>query len=68
MGIITAIQCAAPTDGLWADGRNDEDQLGATYDELEWAMNEHSISTENRFNGRQKEVFKIFTQHVFPHP
>ncbi|MCS5663153.1 MAG: NAD(+) synthase [Flavobacteriales bacterium] len=62
MGIINAIQCAAPTDGLWADGRNDEDQLGATYDELEWAMNEYAISTKNRFNGRQKEVFKIFTQ------
>jgi len=62
MGIINTIQCAAPTDGLWADGRSDEDQLGATYDELEWAMNEYAISTENRFNGRQKEVFKIYTQ------
>lgn len=27
-----------PTDGLWEDGRTDEDQIGATYDELEWAM------------------------------
>jgi len=62
MGIIDAIQCAAPTDGLWADGRSDEEQLGATYNELEWAMNEYDISTENRFNGRQKEIFNIFTQ------
>jgi len=30
---------AAPTDGLWADGRTDEDQLGMSYQELEWAMN-----------------------------
>ena len=29
---------AKPTDGLWDDGRNDEDQIGATYDELEEAM------------------------------
>tara|TARA_B100001146_G_C15850980_1_gene293530 strand:- start:1 stop:534 length:534 start_codon:yes stop_codon:yes gene_type:complete len=35
---------AAPTDGLWADGRNDEDQLGMSYSELEWAMN---ISEKN---------------------
>lgn len=27
-----------PTDGLWSDGRNDEDQLGMTYQELEDAM------------------------------
>lgn len=29
---------ATPTDGLWFDGRTDEDQLGITYDEAEWAM------------------------------
>tara|TARA_B100000427_G_scaffold312625_1_gene304268 strand:- start:81 stop:827 length:747 start_codon:yes stop_codon:yes gene_type:complete len=29
---------ALPTDGLWDDGRNDEDQIGATYEELEEAM------------------------------
>lgn len=29
---------APPTDGLWADGRNDEDQLGMSYQELEEAM------------------------------
>ncbi len=29
---------APPTDGLWDDGRTDEEQLGASYDELEWAM------------------------------
>ena len=62
MKIIDAIQCATPTDGLWTDGRSDEDQLGATYDELEWEMNEYDISKENRFNGRQKEVFNIFTK------
>ena len=34
------IQEAAPTDGLWSDSRTDEEQMGATYDELEWAMKE----------------------------
>ena len=58
--IIKSIQDAAPTDGLWADGRNDEDQLGATYNELEWAMEEYDNSKENRFVGRDKEVFDIF--------
>ena len=36
-----------------------EDQLGASYDELEWAMNKYSVSTKNEFKGRQ-EVFDIF--------
>jgi len=33
-----SIQKAAPTDGIWEDGRTDEDQIGATYKELEAAM------------------------------
>ncbi len=38
LGIVPSILTAKPTDGLWADGRSDEDQIGASYDELEWAM------------------------------
>jgi NAD+ synthase len=38
MGILDAIISAAPTDGLWADERTDEQQLGMTYPELERAM------------------------------
>jgi NAD+ synthase len=38
LGIIQEILDARPTDGLWDDGRTDEDQIGATYPELEWAM------------------------------
>jgi len=38
LGIIEEIVKAAPTDGLWADARTDEDQIGASYDELEEAM------------------------------
>ena len=38
LGVIQEILDARPTDGLWDDGRTDEDQIGATYPELEWAM------------------------------
>ncbi len=38
LGVPKSILKAAPTDGLWSDDRNDEDQLGASYPELEWAM------------------------------
>ena len=39
LGIINEIIEAAPTDGLWDDSRNDESQLGLTYEEIEEAMN-----------------------------
>ncbi len=38
LGVNSDILTAKPTDGLWEDGRTDEDQIGATYSELEWAM------------------------------
>jgi NAD+ synthase len=38
LGILQEIIDAAPTDGLWDDGRTDEDQLGLTYADLEVAM------------------------------
>jgi len=38
LGITASILNARPTDGLFADGRTDEDQIGASYDMLEWAM------------------------------
>ena len=38
LGILQDIINAAPTDGLWDDGRTDEDQLGLTYADLEVAM------------------------------
>ena len=38
LNVVESILKAKPTDGLFADERSDEDQIGATYDELEWAM------------------------------
>ena len=56
-----AILVAKPTDGLFGDDRSDEDQLGASYEELEWAMAEaEKGSTHNDFSGREKEVFEIY--------
>ena len=38
IGVIKDIIDAAPTDGLWDDSRNDENQLGLSYKQLEEAM------------------------------
>ena len=38
MGICKDIINAEPTDGLWDDKRTDESQLGASYSDLEWVM------------------------------
>jgi NAD+ synthase len=61
LGISDAIIKAPPTDGLWGDHRTDEDQIGASYPELEWAMQmqDEGKSAED-FSGRLKEVFLIF--------
>lgn len=58
MEIVNSIQTAAPTDGLFDDGRSDEDQMGATYPELEWAM--EYKGDDSTLNDRQKEVLAIF--------
>ena len=61
LNIIEDIMVAAPTDGLFGDSRSDEDQLGASYDELEWAMLEkENGKTAEDFEGRQREVFEIY--------
>jgi NAD+ synthase len=61
LGIHEDILTAAPTDGLWGDDRTDEDQIGASYPELEWAMKmKEEGKSENDFSGREKEVFKIY--------
>ena len=56
-----SIMKAKPSDGLFGDARSDEDQIGANYDELEWAMKmkEEGQSIDN-FSGRKREVFEIF--------
>ncbi len=58
LGINKEIIEAAPTDGLWEEDRTDEDQLGASYPELEWAMN--FKGDENTISNREKEVLEIY--------
>jgi len=60
LGIPKEIQEAKPTDGLWEDNRNDEDQLGATYPELEWAMT-YQGNFDN-LSERQLRVLSIFKE------
>ena len=61
LNVIDAIQNAAPTDGLFGDSRTDEDQIGASYDELEWAMEMlDKGKTHESFSGRELEVFTIY--------
>jgi NAD+ synthase len=61
MDIIEGILNAPPTDGLWDDRRTDESQLGATYAELEWAMEfEAESGDEDQLEPRQREVLAIY--------
>ena len=57
--IIDEIINARPTDGLWNDNRSDEEQIGATYNELEKAMLDESKS-ESNLSKREKEVMSIY--------
>jgi NAD+ synthase len=70
-GICESILKAKPTDGLWGDNRSDEDQIGASYPELEWAMGFceqfnydlkaiDSACFGTMVTNRQKEVLKIY--------
>ena len=69
LNINTDIQQASPTDGLWGDERTDEDQIGASYPELEWAMEmtdsdsyRKGIFDVTNFTTREQEVFTIYTK------
>jgi NAD+ synthase len=63
LNIISSIQNAAPTDGLWEDSRTDEDQLGVSYADLEWAMKvieqkKELINTSEK----EKKIIKTFKE------
>ena len=50
---------AKPTDGLWDDGRSDEDQLGVSYDDLEWAMNYESGTLDDK----SLQILEVYRKH-----
>ncbi|WP_033961091.1 NAD(+) synthase [Psychroserpens jangbogonensis] len=64
LNVPESIMNAAPSDGLFGDARSDEDQIGASYPELEWAMlQKDDGKTAVDFEGREKEVFQIFMRY-----
>ena len=55
---------AKPTDGLWDDDRSDEDQIGASYNDLEKVMNSLEKGTNPKeFNSEMKEKYTIYNKH-----
>ena len=62
LNIINDIQKAKPTDGLWDDGRNDEDQIGATYQEIENAIKNINTKKTN-LSEREKKVIEIYLNY-----
>jgi NAD+ synthase len=58
LGVPQEIINATPTDGLWDDDRNDEEQIGATYEELEWVM-EYGISKQS-YTDKEFRVLQIY--------
>ncbi len=60
LNILKDIIEAAPTDGLWDDGRTDEGQLGVSYKELEEAMsNENSNNRDKYLKIRKANLHKM---------
>ena len=64
LNILKEIIDAAPTDGLWDDGRTDEGQLGLQYSELEEAMN--NINSLNR--EKYEKIRKLNLHKMEPIP
>ncbi len=64
LGINSEIIEAEPTDGLWHDNRTDEQQLGASYEQMEWAMkmSEKGFKADD-FEGEQKKWMEIYESH-----
>ena len=54
LGILDEIINAAPTDGLWDDGRTDEGQLGLSYQQLEEAMENPNSKNRNKYTEIRK--------------
>jgi len=62
LGVLPELYNAVPTDGLWDDTRTDESAIGATYDELEWALkfSEDKFDPSVVLTPRQQEVLNIY--------
>jgi len=54
------ILSARPTDGLWEDNRTDESQIGASYEELEWAMAYEAGDKSPNITDQQKKILEVY--------
>ena len=60
LNILEEIQTAEPTDGLWSDGRNDTDQLGMSYSQIEYLMKNPSEPDYQKYLSiRKKNLHKM---------
>jgi NAD+ synthase len=60
LGVDERIVSAPPTDGLWDDGRTDEDQIGTSYAMLEWVM-EKGLQEDPMFlNEEQTNAINVY--------
>lgn len=60
LGVDQRIIDAQPTDGLWDDGRTDEDQIGTSYEMLEWVM-EKGLNEDPMFlNEEETEAINVY--------
>ena len=54
-----------PTDGLWENNRTDEEQIGASYAELEWAMNfKGNLKSLTKRKKQVLEIYKSFNKKI----
>ena len=63
LGVRLEILSATPTDGLWEDSRTDEQQIGASYEELEWAMSLETQPDISTLSDREKQVLQIYDSY-----
>jgi NAD+ synthase len=62
IGVDERIIDAAPTDGLWDDGRTDEDQIGTSYAMLEWVMEEGLQTPPEQLNEEELNAINVYTK------
>ncbi len=62
LNLAESIRNAIPADGLWDTARTDEQQIGASYPELEKIQKEWGTKTAANYTGRDLEVYRIFSK------
>ena len=60
LGVDQRIIDAKPTDGLWDDGRTDEDQIGTSYEMLEWVMENGLNQDSSDLNEEQLNAINVY--------